>query len=87
MYSDVWRSKSSDRDFSKTGGKILKLTFAMNFVNPPFKIIFRSQNILSMGSMIFKQKHLGWKILLSKIASYAQIWVGEPNFLDFFESI
>ena len=51
----------------------MKRTFAMNFLKPPLKIIFRGQNILSMGSMIFKQKHLGRKILLSEIASYAQI--------------
>ena len=65
--------KSSDRDFSKTSGAILEKSFAMNFLKPPLKIIFRSQNILSMGSMVFMQKHLGRKMLLSEIASYAQI--------------
>ena len=52
---------------------ILEKSFAMNFLKPPLKIIFRSQNILSMGSMVFMQKHLGPKMLLSEIASYAQI--------------
>ena len=59
---------------------------------PPLKIIFRSQSIFCMGSMVFMQKHLRRKMLLSEIASYAQIEVGAPfsilrfsNFLTFWK--
>ena len=78
--------------FSKTSGAILEKSFAMNSLKPPLKIIFRSQNIFCMGSMVFMQKHLRRKMLLSEIASYAQIEVGAPfsmlrfsNFLTFWK--
>ena len=84
--------ENSDHDFSKTSGAILEKSFAMNSLKPPLKVIFRSQSIFCMGSMVFMQKHLRRKMLLSKIASYAQIEVGAPfsmlrfsNFLTFWK--
>ena len=80
------------KNFSKTSGAILEKSFAMNSLKPPLKIIFRSQSIFCMGSMVFMQKHLRRKMLLSEIASYAQIEVGQPfsmlrfsNFLTFWK--
>ena len=84
--------QNSHRDSLKTNGAILKKSFAMNSLKPPLKIIFRSQSIFCMGSMVFMQKHLRRKMLLSEIASYAQIEVGAPfsmlrfsNFLTFWK--
>ena len=84
--------QNSHHDSLKTNGAILKKSFAMNSLKPPLKNIFRSQNIFCMGSMVFMQKHLRRKMLLSEIASYAQIEVGAPfsmlrfsNFLTFWK--